>query len=173
MVVDNHSAVREGPAASSHTTNRMTARSERIELITRGERRRSWTAAQKREMAMESLAPGVTAAEVARKHEISTGLLYTWRKQLLNGELGGAPQALPRFLRVDVPPAARHEQSLVPPSSVVATANGPAPQLSSLPDLSRLEGMIEIALPSGVCVRVGARADVTVLRRVLAILEGR
>jgi len=120
---------------------------------------------------MESLAPGATAGEVARRHEISTGLLYTWRKQLLNGELGGTPQALPRFLPVDVPPVARHEQP--PASGGVETANGPAPPLSSLPDMSRLEGMIEIALPSGVCVRIGARADMTVLRRILAILEGR
>lgn len=169
MDVDIHPAGREGPAASSHTTNRTTTRSERIEVITRGERRRSWATEQKREIAMESLAPGATAAEVARRHEISTGLLYTWRKQLLNGELGGPPQAMPRFLRVDVPPAARHERSTEAASSVAEAANGPAP----LPDMSRLEGMIEIALPSGACVRIGARADMTVLRRVLAILEGR
>jgi transposase len=173
MDLEIHPAGREGLAASGNTTNRTTARSERIEVITRGERRRSWTTEQKREIAMESLAPGATAAEVARRHEISTGLLYTWRKQLLNGELGGAPQALPRFLRADVPPAARHDQSTEAASSVVEAVNGPAPQLSSLPDMSRLEGVIEIALPSGVCVRIGARADVTVLRRVLAILEGR
>ena len=36
-----------------------------------------------------SLAPNVVVTEVARLHEVSTGLLYTWRKQALAGLLGG------------------------------------------------------------------------------------
>lgn len=65
----------QGAPTSSHTSNRMTIRSDRIEVITRGERRRAWAAYQKREIAMESLAPGALATEVARKHKISTGQL--------------------------------------------------------------------------------------------------
>jgi transposase len=148
----------------------MTAQKGRIEVITRGERRRNWTAEQKREIALESLAPGAAVAEVARQHEISTGLLYTWRKRLLSGELG-APQALPRFLPVDVPATARWQPSSEPASGAVA--NGPAAQLSALPDQSRLQGMIEVVLTSGVCVRVGAGADVTALRQVLTMLARR
>ena len=63
-------------------------------MITRGERRRAWTVEQKREIARESLAPGASVAAVARKHEIPTGLLYTWRKRLQRGELGGEPRFL-------------------------------------------------------------------------------
>ena len=55
---------REEAAASGRMTSRMTARNERIEVITRGERRRSWTMEEKREIAVESLAPGAAAGIV-------------------------------------------------------------------------------------------------------------
>ena len=55
-----------------------------MEIITRGERRRSWTLEQKREIVAESLGPELTPTEVARKHAISSGQLYTWRQQLLS-----------------------------------------------------------------------------------------
>jgi transposase len=42
-------------AESAHTTDRMSARNQRIELITRGERRRRWSVEQKRDIAAESL----------------------------------------------------------------------------------------------------------------------
>ena len=59
---------------SAHTTSRKSARSPRVEIITRGERRRSWTLEQKREIVAESLGPELTPTEVARKHGISSGL---------------------------------------------------------------------------------------------------
>jgi transposase-like protein len=42
------------------TTDRTDARNRRIEVITGRERRRRWTADQKREIAAESLQPGVS-----------------------------------------------------------------------------------------------------------------
>jgi uncharacterized glyoxalase superfamily metalloenzyme YdcJ len=38
--------------------------------------------------------------------------------------------------------------------------------------MPRSAGLIEIALPNGACVRVGAQADLAMLRRVLAMLGG-
>lgn len=35
-----------------------------------------------RAIVAESFGPGLTPTEVARKHAISTGQLYTWRRQL-------------------------------------------------------------------------------------------
>jgi transposase len=78
------------------------ARRQRIEVITRGERRRIWTAEQKREIAAESLEPGASPATVARKHGISTGQIYTWRQQLLRNAVGAAAGTKPGFVRVDV-----------------------------------------------------------------------
>jgi transposase-like protein len=61
------------------------------ELITRGERRRRRSVEQKREIAAESLEPGVSSITVARRYGISSGLLYTWRRHLLEGSLGSGP----------------------------------------------------------------------------------
>jgi transposase len=152
----------------------MSAPKERIEVITRGERRRHWTADQKRDIAIESLTPGAIVAAIARRHEIGTGLLYTWRKQLLSGELGRVPEALPRFLQVDVtPPATSHAGSAEPPSSPVRTEAVLAAVPRRSQDASCSEGMIEIILTNGVRVRVGAGPDEAALRRVLALLAGR
>ena len=39
---------------------------------------------------------------VARRYGISSGLLYTWRQQLLCGALGVMSGTKPRFVRVDL-----------------------------------------------------------------------
>ena len=77
----------DGPTSDHRSTRRQC-----IEVITRGERRRRWTAEQKREIAAESLEPGTSPITVARKHGISTGQLYTWRQQLLRGALALRPR---------------------------------------------------------------------------------
>src|SRR6185295_18735057 len=58
---------------SAHTSSRKSARNPRIELITRGERRRRWTIEQKQTIAAQSLAPGASPTEVARRYGISSG----------------------------------------------------------------------------------------------------
>jgi transposase len=80
----------------------MSARSQRIEVITRGERRRRWSVEQKREIATESLEPSISPITVARRYGISSGLLYTWRRHLLEGSLGVTRQPVTKFARVDV-----------------------------------------------------------------------
>src|SRR4051812_50052606 len=85
---------------SAHTTDRMSARNQRIELITRGERRRRWSVEQKREIAAESLEAGVLPITGARRYGISSGLLYTWRRHLVGGSLGATPQTEAEFGRV-------------------------------------------------------------------------
>src|SRR5262245_18520688 len=62
---------------------------ERIDIRVGVERRRRWGREDKLRIVRESLAPNVVVTEVARRHEVSTGLLYTWRKQALAGLLGG------------------------------------------------------------------------------------
>jgi transposase len=66
----------------------------RVEVITRGERRRVWRLEQKREIVAESLGPDLTPTEVARKHGISSGLLYGWRQKLLSGQVTHLRQSL-------------------------------------------------------------------------------
>jgi transposase-like protein len=80
----------DGPIRSSHKSGHMTTRTQRIELITRGERRRRWSIEEKREIVAESLQPGVRPSEIIQRHGITSGQLYAWRQQLtrrVGGEL--------------------------------------------------------------------------------------
>ena len=71
-------------AENTRTIGRKGARMPRVEVITRGERRRVWRLEQKREIVAESLGPDLTPVKVARKHGISSGLLYGLRQKLLS-----------------------------------------------------------------------------------------
>jgi len=163
-------------AKSALTENRMSARGERIELITRGERRRSWSIEEKREIAGESLVPGVVAAAVAREHGIGTGLLYTWRRQFLDGAFGAVTPVAPSFMRVDVVEAASSEhgrEGPLAPADASGIASTPVTPADSTRALLRRGGLIEIILRGGVSVCVDAQVDEVALRRVLSSLEGR
>jgi transposase len=50
---------------------------EQIELRVRQERHRRWRPEERLRIIRETLRPGVVIAEVARRHGIGTGLLYT------------------------------------------------------------------------------------------------
>lgn len=58
-----------------------------ITLLT-GDRRRRWSDEQKLAILQEAFASGARPADVARRYEISTGLLYTWRRKALAPEPG-------------------------------------------------------------------------------------
>ncbi len=163
-----------GQAETEHapTTDRRSARSPRIEVITRGERRRAWAMEQKREIVLESLQPDVRPADVARRHGINTGLLYTWRRQMLEGQLGEQPLRLPSFARVDLAVAApRPEPTGQGPGDLDGASL--AMRRIAAPLAPSRGGVIEIALASGVTVRVDAQVDGSALRQVLAALAER
>lgn len=151
---------------SAHTTSRRSGRSARIELITRGERRRVWTLTQKREIVAESFGPELTPTEVARKHAISSGQLYTWRRELLGIQSALMTRATPRFAQVELTPAPSLPQS-------AHEAGEPFPAKAHPPASSRTDGLMEITLAGGVILRVDAQVDSGALRRVLDALERR
>src|SRR5919112_3930403 len=68
----------------------MTSSSDRVEIITSVQRRRRWTAAQKMQMVEETLEPGATVSEVARRHEVAPNQLFTWRRLAAQGALTAA-----------------------------------------------------------------------------------
>ena len=57
----------------------------RIEVITGPERRRRWSAEQKRAIVAESLAPGAVVTEIARRADICPGQIYRWRREVRVG----------------------------------------------------------------------------------------
>lgn len=51
----------------------------RIEVITRTERRRKYSDAERDAILREADAHGVTVREVAKRHEVAKSLIYGWR----------------------------------------------------------------------------------------------
>lgn len=136
----------------------------RVEILAR-ERRRTWTPEQKRAIVAESLGSELTPTEVARKYAISSGLLYAWRQQVLGSQISVVTGSAPSFARVELAAAPQSPDGSEPVSATV-----PA---SRRPPSSRLDGLIEIVLSSGVLVRVDAEVDGRALRRVLGALDNR
>jgi transposase len=147
-------------------TGRKSVRRPRVELITRSERRRRWSIEQKQEIVAESLRPDTTPTKVARKYAIASGLLYTWRQQLLKVPVGPLMRLAPNFAQVEIAagpsePASPDYTTVEPVATVAAT------------ERARSEGLIEIVLSQGVTLRVDAQVDGPALRRVLAVLGRR
>ena len=68
---------------------RKSARADRVAVTMRAERRRQWNSEEKLSIVRETLRPGAVAQVVADQHGIGTGLLYTWRKQMLTAAMTG------------------------------------------------------------------------------------
>ena len=58
-----------------------------VEIITGVERRRRWRVEEKLRIVAEVERPGACFAEVARRHDVSRGLLWNWRRQVRNAAL--------------------------------------------------------------------------------------
>lgn len=111
------------------------------------ERRRRWGTEEKLRVLAQSLAPGSSPSLTCKMHGISSGQLYTWRKQFRLGELTG-------FAPVSIAP----EMPALP---------APAPEAA--PPASG--ALIEVELPSGVKLRVPDGVDEISLRRILSALS--
>src|SRR3546814_17371005 len=93
------------------------------------------------------------------RHEVTSGLLSTWRRKAMSGQLLDPP--------LKTLPGAVAEPSFAE-VRVVEPAAIPPPQLpSSLPDAP---GRIGIELPTGVRLSVDATVDADALARVLSVL---
>ena len=123
------------------------------EVLSGPERRRRWSSEQKAALVSETAQPGASVAEVARRHGISRSLLYNWRREALahNGVAVGLPELVPVVIAGE--------------ASEPATAEGRRKRAA------RAAGMIEIALPGAVRVRVCGRIEERTLRTVLAVLR--
>ena len=112
------------------------------------ERRRRWSLQDKLRIVEETMQPGVTVTEVARRHGLAPSVVFTWRRLAREGRLGDAG---PTFVPVEITP--------------VLTQTTP---IASPP---RRTGLIEIVLGRGRRVRVDREVDAEALRRVLQVVE--
>jgi transposase len=123
------------------------------EVLTGPERRRRWGSEEKASIVAEVLVPGAKVSEIARRHGISRGLLYTWRREA--GEYSVA-SSLP---------------DLVPVVMTNASDVAPAPARERQRAPAKPAGTIEIALPGGARVMVRGHVEERALRAVLGALR--
>jgi transposase len=109
-------------------------------------KRRSWTMDEKRRIVGESLADGASIAEVARRHDLNTNQLFTWRRQF--GVELAASQEFASILPVAITPDATAEYSA--PGST---------------------GQMEIMLADGDRIIVWADVETAALSRVVKALR--
>jgi transposase len=126
------------------------------EIIT-VERRRRWSADDKRRIVAETFQPDASVSSVAKRHGLHPGQVFGWRRALRDEARGRSAQGSAAFAPVVLQ---EPETSLRLPAP---EAMKPASSCSR----------IEIILGRGRRVVVGADVDASALRRVLEILEQR
>ena len=96
-------------ASTGAGTGAETVATERVEIVTRGERRRSYTPEDKTRLLEETAAPGARVLEVAQRHGISPSLLHRWRREAEGRPLRKMTRPLPRLvpLLVEAPGAGK------------------------------------------------------------------
>jgi transposase len=118
------------------------------EVLAGPERRRRWSDDQKREIVSESLQPGAAALAVARRHGISSGLLYTWRRTFGAGLMPSSSGFVP----------------------VAVIGEPPVPEQRRHGTRPEPGGAIGIELPGGIRLHVERGVDAASLRLVLSVL---
>ena len=135
---------------TSHMSSRMTGR---MTVIARVSGRRLWTVDQKLLMLRDAFGSGGEVRTAMERHEVSSGQLYTWRKQAMSGELSGFSAPAPVLPRP------------VPCFAAVEIAEPEQPHVVAEP-----VGQIGITLSSGIKLTVDAGVDAEALARVLSVV---
>jgi transposase len=119
----------------------------RVEVITGTTRRRTWSAQEKARMVAESVEPGANVSEVARRHGVNRGQLFTWRRQAMrSGSVDDGTNA-PTFVPVSMAPS---EEPGVEQSSSIEIEMGVSVARRSRFWLSRACRSVRIQVRGGV-----------------------
>ena len=130
---------------------------DRVEVITRVERRRKWSDAEKAAVLAETDTPGTNVAAVARKHGIARSAVYNWRSAR-RAQAIAIPGAGPvEFIPIGV---IGQDQGVTPYEPVSAPTQSTDPG-----------GMIEVELSNGARLRVDGQVSERALCRVLRALK--
>ena len=117
---------------------------EKLVIVDTGRRRR-WSDEEKLRIVTESLAGPRLVSATARRHGLSPGQLFTWRRELR------------------VPP----QQPAIEPPQMVRVCVEDDPKAIGAPS------MVEIILPSGVRLVVAPDIDPAALRRIMNVMAPR
>jgi transposase len=132
-----------------------------MEIISGVERRRRWRPEEKLRILAELDEPGAKFNDVARRHDLSRGLLWQWREARQRGRL---VEETPVFVPLRVVP------ELPPPEP---RGTGAPPSAGALERTSEgCDRPVEIVLPDGTALRVSETITLPALRRLIAALRG-
>jgi transposase len=97
-----------------------------ITVFSGPERRRRWSDGDRLQILAEAFAPGACVAEVARRHDVSTGLVYTWRRRLREAHADPGPDdlAAPGFAAAVMIEEAEAARAGLQPAIVIDLARG-------------------------------------------------
>ena len=70
-----------------------------VTVLSGPERRRRWTSAEKLRIVEESLGPGASVVEVARRHDVHRNLVTAWRRQARTDVLACGPEPMLEAVR--------------------------------------------------------------------------
>lgn len=128
-----------------------------------GRRRRQWSEEDKARLITECEAPGASVSMVARRYDVNTNLLFTWRRQFRDRQNGaGEVCFVPAVIAPQAPAADRPAALPVEPQPLPA---GDAP--------SRPSSRIEIVLGESRRIIVDEEVSAAALARVIGVLERR
>ncbi len=128
--------------------------STKVEVDTKGKgdlaKRRLWPEALKRRIVAETLEPGSSVSIVARRHDVNTNQVFSWRRELLPKKPVIAPAiADGTLVPVEIAPERRRGRS----------------------DGTRRGGVIEIEFGSGARVSIRGEVAPEMLRQVFDLLR--
>lgn len=139
----------------------------RGEVLVGPERRRRWSEDEKARIIEESLRSGAQVADIARRHGVSRGLLYTWRRAARCAPVTPARPPEPDFVPVLLS-APEDQQSATAATEIAAPDRGSRRAPKRRADGG---GEIEVVLPGGARLTLRGRVEATALRAVLAALK--
>jgi len=123
----------------------------RMEIMTGRERRRRWSVEAKLSILQEASRPGISAAAVARRHDILPQQLYAWRRRYRHG--GSDANGPISFLPVEL-----------------VHADGTGPENAAQPRRTH-DARVEIVCRNGRAVRIDAGLDAKRLGALIRAVE--
>lgn len=146
--------------------------------------RRSWPLEEKRRIVEEAFRPGMSVADVARRHGVNSNQVFNWRKVCGTRPAAEIAEASAPSARSAAPPAGMPDGFLSIGVIAEPKGEGAVPRLNpstvlvgrdcgadARPAMDERPGMVEIDLPCGTRLRVDAFVNERTLRRVLCVLR--
>lgn len=127
---------------------------------------------EKRRIVEETFVPGVSAAQVARRHDLNANLVFTWRRDYQSGKLGRGA-AVTGFLPVGVVDEDSVLRPLLPPPVPGGRARRQSRTTTAAPAAVAAPcWRVEMELQNGVKVRIGPGISGKEMRRVFLLARG-